>query len=222
MCESFEDAKWIAPEYQGERMEEIWRMKEPQIRQAPRMHPALVEAVQITLATDGASSKNPGPSGWGVVLKQGDFELELYGGQSYSTNNLMELRAVIEGLSRTPPAAKVHIITDSRYVKDGMTKWIVNWRKNGRITALKKPVKNQEAWKELDTLVQDRQVEWQWIKGHSGYPLNERADKLAVRCYKNPPKEAPQEETIPYSDEGFQPPISEEEPWGRTKSKSFK
>jgi hypothetical protein len=116
-CETFEDAKWIAPEYQGERLAEIWQMKTPQRHLAPRTHPALLPGVRITLATDGASSRNPGPSGWGVVMKQGDFEQEFWGGQPHSTNNLMELRAVIEGLSRTPEGAQILIITDSRYVE---------------------------------------------------------------------------------------------------------
>ena len=120
--------------------------------------------------TDGACSGNPGPGGWGVVLQFGDHERELKGGESDTTNNRMELTAAIEALKA---------LTDSTYVKDGITKWLSNWKRNGWKTAAKKPVKNQDLWQQLEDCVAQHTVEWLWVKGHSGHPENERADALA-------------------------------------------
>ena len=134
--------------------------------------------------TDGACSGNPGPGGWGVVLqaKDGDAllkERELCGGAAETTNNRMELTAAIEALQTLERESKITLITDSVYVKDGITKWLWGWKKNGWRTAAKKPVKNAELWQKLDAAQARHQVTWQWVKGHAGQPENERADALA-------------------------------------------
>ena len=134
--------------------------------------------------TDGACSGNPGPGGWGVVLqaKDGDAllkERELCGGAAETTNNRMELTAAIEALETLERESKITLITDSVYVKDGITKWLWGWKKNGWCTAAKKPVKNAELWQKLDAAQARHQVTWQWVKGHAGQPENERADALA-------------------------------------------
>lgn len=135
---------------------------------------------KVEVFTDGACSGNPGPGGWGAILKYGDVEKELSGGMIDTTNNQMELMATIEALKSLKTKCEVDITTDSSYVKDGITKWIFNWKKNGWKTAAKKPVKNQELWQELDDMVQKHKVDWHWVKGHAGHPENERADELAV------------------------------------------
>ncbi len=135
----------------------------------------------VTLYTDGACKGNPGPGGWGALLRYGDVEKELWGGEKDTTNNRMELQAVIEGLSALTRPTAIVIVTDSQYVKNGMTQWIHNWKRNGWKTAAKKPVKNDDLWKKLDDLVNQHDVSWQWVKGHSGHPENERADELANR-----------------------------------------
>ena len=135
---------------------------------------------QVTLYTDGACSGNPGPGGWGAILLHGDHEKELSGGEKETTNNRMEMTAVIEGLRALKSACKVDIYTDSTYVKDGMTSWLAGWKARGWKTAAKKPVKNQDLWMAMDEQVQRHQVSWHWVKGHSGDPMNERADALAV------------------------------------------
>ena len=134
---------------------------------------------QVDLFTDGACSGNPGPGGWGAILRYGAHEKELSGAETPTTNNRMELMAVIEGLSslKTPCAVTVH--TDSRYVMDGVTKYIFNWKRNGWKTADKKPVKNVDLWERLDAAIARHRVEWTWVKGHAGHPENERADELA-------------------------------------------
>ena len=129
--------------------------------------------------TDGACSGNPGPGGWGVVLQFGDHERELKGGESDTTNNRMELTAAIEALKALKEPCHVALTTDSTYVKDGITKWLANWKRNGWKTAAKKPVKNQDLWQQLEHCVAQHTVEWLWVKGHSGHPENERADSLA-------------------------------------------
>ncbi len=146
--------------------------------------------------TDGACSGNPGPGGWGVVLqaKDGDAllkERELCGGAAETTNNRMELTAAIEALETLERESKITLITDSIYVKDGITKWLWGWKKNGWRTAAKKPVKNAELWKKLDAAQARHQVTWQWVKGHAGQPENERADALArqgMAPFKKTPK----------------------------------
>ena len=129
--------------------------------------------------TDGACSGNPGPGGWGVVLQFGDHERELKGGESDTTNNRMELTAAIEALKALKEPCHIALTTDSTYVKDGITKWLSNWKRNGWKTATKKPVKNQDLWQQLEDCVAQHTVEWLWVKGHSGHPENERADTLA-------------------------------------------
>jgi ribonuclease HI len=146
--------------------------------------------------TDGACSGNPGPGGWGVVLqaKDGDAllkERELCGGAAETTNNRMELTAAIEALETLERESKITLITDSVYVKDGITKWLWGWKKNGWRTAAKKPVKNAELWQKLDAAQARHQVIWQWVKGHAGQPENERADALArqgMAPFKKTPK----------------------------------
>ena len=135
----------------------------------------------MTAYTDGACSGNPGPGGWGVLLIIDGQETELCGGETETTNNRMELKAAIEALRALPKNGAVKIVTDSTYVKDGITSWIANWKRNGWKTAAKKPVKNEDLWRELDAENTAHQVEWEWVKGHSGHPENERADKLARR-----------------------------------------
>jgi ribonuclease HI len=135
----------------------------------------------ITVYTDGACSGNPGPGGWGVFLQYGKHEKELYGGEKDTTNNRMELMAAIKALEAIRPGNIVNIYTDSSYVRDGITKWIFNWKKNGWKTADKKPVKNMDLWQELDALLGNHQIQWHWVKGHSGDAGNDRADALAVK-----------------------------------------
>ncbi len=134
---------------------------------------------QVQVFTDGACSGNPGPGGWGAVLRFGDKERELCGGADNTTNNRMELTAAIEGLRALNEPCEVVLTTDSTYVKDGITRWLANWKKNGWKTAAKKAVKNQDLWQELDLQTSRHTVQWQWVKGHSGHPENERADALA-------------------------------------------
>ena len=134
---------------------------------------------RVTLYTDGACKGNPGAGGWGVVLEYGEHHKELFGGDVGTTNNRMELMAAIAGLSALKSRCVVDLYTDSVYVKDGITKWLSNWKSNGWRTAAKKPVANQDLWEQLDQAVSNHQVNWHWVKGHSGDPGNERADELA-------------------------------------------
>ncbi len=136
-------------------------------------------ADQVTIHTDGACSGNPGPGGWGAVLQFNGNAKELKGGAPLTTNNQMELTAAIEALNALNRPCSVALYTDSSYVKDGLTKWIHNWKRNGWKTAAKKPVKNVELWQALDEAVKRHQIEWHWLKGHAGDEMNERADALA-------------------------------------------
>jgi len=133
----------------------------------------------VHIFTDGACKGNPGPGGWGAVLKYGDHVKELKGYSSETTNNIMELTAVIEALKSLTRPCKIILTTDSNYVKNGITEWIHSWKKKGWKTATKKPVKNKEYWQQLDVEVQRHTIDWKWVKGHSGHPENERADELA-------------------------------------------
>ncbi|MGC6401001.1 ribonuclease HI [Sphingomonas sp. FW199] len=139
----------------------------------------MTELSLVEIATDGACKGNPGPGGWGVLLRMGKNERELSGGEPMTTNNRMELMAAIQGLSALKRPCRVKLSTDSRYVMDGLTKWIHGWRKNGWKTADRKPVKNADLWQALIEAAAPHRVEWQWVKGHAGHPDNERADKLA-------------------------------------------
>lgn len=133
----------------------------------------------VTLYTDGACSGNPGPGGWGALLQFGEAERELSGGEQDTTNNRMELMAAIRGLQALKEKCTVNLYTDSTYVKDGMTQWIFNWKRNGWRTSDKKPVKNADLWQELDEIVQKHEINWHWVKGHSGDERNDRVDELA-------------------------------------------
>jgi len=134
---------------------------------------------KVEIFTDGACKGNPGPGGWGAILRYGTTEKEIYGASKNTTNNIMELTAVIESLKKLNKPCELIITTDSKYVKNGITEWIHNWKKNGWRTAAKKEVKNKELWIELDSLIQIHSITWDWVKGHSGHPENERADLLA-------------------------------------------
>lgn len=134
---------------------------------------------RVSLYTDGACSGNPGPGGWGALLIFGDHRRELSGGARDTTNNRMELQAVIEGIRALNRRVPVTIYTDSTYVMKGMTEWISGWKAKGWKTAAKKPVKNEDLWRELDAALHGHEVEWRWVKGHAGDPGNEVADALA-------------------------------------------
>ena len=134
---------------------------------------------EVIIYTDGACRGNPGLGGWGVLMQYHNENKELYGGEKNTTNNKMELSAVIQGLGALKEPCQVKLFTDSKYVMDGINSWIHNWKKNDWKTANKKPVKNKELWVELDQLVQKHKISWNWVKGHSGDPGNERADELA-------------------------------------------
>ncbi|QQD21421.1 ribonuclease HI [Venatoribacter cucullus] len=135
----------------------------------------------VHLFTDGACKGNPGPGGWGVLMRYGAHEKELWGGEGHTTNNRMELMAAIEGLKALTRPCEVVLTTDSQYVKQGINSWLAGWKRNGWRTADKKPVKNQDLWQQLDEQCQRHQVEWRWVKGHAGHAENERADILANR-----------------------------------------
>jgi len=136
----------------------------------------------VDIYTDGACSGNPGPGGWGAVLRYGGHEKELYGGDSGpTTNNRMELMAPIQALESLKRPVVVRVYTDSTYVRDGITRWLPRWQRNGWLTAGRQPVKNADLWRLLDTAVRRHEVHWHWVKGHSGHPENERADRLAAK-----------------------------------------
>jgi ribonuclease HI len=137
------------------------------------------ELPQVKIATDGACKGNPGPGGWGAIIRMGDREKELSGGDPHTTNNRMEMLAAIRGLQALTKPCRVTLVTDSVYVKDGITKWIHGWQRNNWRTAAKQPVKNVELWQELLEAIKPHRIEWRWVKGHAGDPDNERADKLA-------------------------------------------
>ena len=135
----------------------------------------------VTIYTDGACKGNPGPGGWGVLLQSGSHSKELFGGEAETTNNRMELTAVIRGLQALKRPCQIDLYLDSQYVRQGITEWIHNWKKKGWVTASKQPVKNAELWQQLDALVQGagHRIDWRWVKGHAGDPGNEHADALA-------------------------------------------
>lgn len=131
--------------------------------------------------TDGACSGNPGPGGWGVVLRWSDHEKELFGGETDTTNNRMELMAAISALEALTRRSEVVVTTDSTYVRNGIMTWVKDWKRRNWMTAARKPVKNVDLWKRLDAAAAQHDVTWEWVKGHSGHPENERADELARR-----------------------------------------
>jgi len=136
-------------------------------------------AKRVIIHTDGACSGNPGPGGWGAILEFDGRKKELFGGEAHTTNNRMELSAAIEALKALKKPCQVEIHTDSQYLRDGITKWIRSWKKNGWRTAGRKPVKNDDLWQALDALILIHNVSWHWVRGHAGHDLNERADELA-------------------------------------------
>ena len=135
----------------------------------------------VEIYTDGACRGNPGPGGWGALLRYGDVDKRLYGGEHLTTNNRMELKAVIEALSALSKPCKATLTSDSTYVLKGISEWLPNWKKRGWRTAGKKPVKNGDLWKTLDDLAEMHEIEWHWVKGHSGHIENELVDQLANR-----------------------------------------
>jgi ribonuclease HI len=139
----------------------------------------MAELPDVEIFTDGACKGNPGPGGWGAILRSNGKERELSGGETLTTNNRMELMAAIEALNALNRPCHVQLWTDSNYVRDGITKWIHGWRRNGWRTADKKPVKNAELWQALVEAAEPHRVDWHWVKGHAGHPENERADALA-------------------------------------------
>jgi len=138
-----------------------------------------VDLPGVEMFTDGACRGNPGPGGWAVLLRMGDKEREIAGGEALTTNNRMELTAAIRGLEALKKPCRVQLYTDSNYVRDGITRWIHKWRSNGWRTSDRKPVKNAELWQELIDAAAPHRIEWHWVKAHAGHPENERADKLA-------------------------------------------
>ncbi len=134
---------------------------------------------QVAIFTDGACKGNPGPGGWGVLLRMGTHEKELSGGEAQTTNNRMEMTAALQGLSALIEPCDVTLYTDSRYLIDGMTKWIEGWQKRGWKNASKKPVRNADLWHELIAAAAPHSIAWEWVRGHSGHPENERVDRLA-------------------------------------------
>ena len=139
------------------------------------------ESKKVRIHTDGACSGNPGPGGWGALLEYNGTEKEIWGGENPTTNNRMELKGAIKALEALKKRSEVDLYTDSVYVRDGITKWIHGWQRNGWRTADKKPVKNADLWQELDALVKLHDIDWHWVKGHSGHAENDRADELARR-----------------------------------------
>jgi len=143
---------------------------------------AVADQTVVEIYTDGACSGNPGPGGWGALLRYGSREKELCGGEATeTTNNRMELMAPIRALESLTRPATVRLYTDSSYVRNGILSWLPKWKKNGWLTAAKQPVKNVDLWQQLESAVARHEVEWHWVKGHNGHPDNERADRLAAR-----------------------------------------
>jgi ribonuclease HI len=135
----------------------------------------------VRIFTDGACKGNPGPGGWGAILRYGEHERELFGGERATTNNRMELTAVIRALESLKRVCRIELYTDSQYVRNGITVWMRDWKRRGWKTADRKPVKNQDLWQRLDELAAGHEIHWHWVKGHSGHPENDRADALANR-----------------------------------------
>jgi ribonuclease HI len=136
---------------------------------------------RVEIYTDGACRGNPGPGGWGALMRVGDREREIYGGEPATTNNRMELTAAIRALEALKQRCKVDLYSDSKYLRDGITIWLADWKRRGWKTADRKPVKNQDLWEQLEMLAGAHDVEWHWVRGHDGHPENERADALANR-----------------------------------------
>ena len=147
------------------------------------------QAPRVEAFTDGACSGNPGPGGWGVVLRAGQHEKELSGGEPLTTNNRMEMMAAIVALEALKEHCEVILSTDSQYVRQGITQWIHNWKKRGWKTADKKPVKNVDLWQRLDAALGQHKIKWEWVKGHAGHPENERCDELARAAASNPTRD---------------------------------
>ena len=143
---------------------------------------ANLKAPVVTMYTDGACRGNPGPGGWGVHLRYGDKTRNLFGYEAETTNNRMEMMAVIEGLKALNKPCQVDLKTDSKYVLQGITEWLSGWKRNGWKTAAKKPVKNVDLWQQIDRLASEHQIDWHWVKGHAGIAGNELADQLANRA----------------------------------------
>jgi len=141
----------------------------------------MAERGLVEIHTDGACRGNPGPGGWGALLRSGEHVRELWGGEPETTNNRMELMAAIQALAALKRPCRVHLYTDSVYVKNGITQWLADWRRRGWKTAARKPVKNQDLWQQLDEQAARHEIDWRWVKGHAGDPGNERADMLANR-----------------------------------------
>jgi ribonuclease HI len=141
--------------------------------------PADAALPKVTITTDGACKGNPGPGGWGAIMEARGREKVLSGAETLTTNNRMEMTAAIKALEALTKPATVTLVTDSRYLMDGMTKWLHGWKKNGWRNASKQPVKNADLWMALDRAAKPHRIEWQWVKGHAGHPMNERADALA-------------------------------------------
>ena len=151
---------------------------------------------KVEIFTDGACSGNPGPGGWGAILRYGEVEKEMSGGEAETTNNRMELTAAMSALTALKTPCEVDLYTDSKYVMDGISKWIFGWKKNGWKTADKKPVKNVDLWQRLDAALERHEVSWHWVKGHAGHAENERADELARQGMEpHKPARAPRAET---------------------------
>ncbi len=142
---------------------------------------------RVAIWTDGACSGNPGPGGWGAILRTGGHEKELCGGEAQTTNNRMELMAAIAGLEALTRPCRVSLYTDSQYLRDGITRWLPGWKARGWLTADKKPVKNIDLWQRLEAAAAPHRVDWHWVKGHSGHRENERADMLARAAIRAPP-----------------------------------
>jgi ribonuclease HI len=151
------------------------------MRRASEVHQASAAAGVVEIFTDGACMNNPGPGGWGTILRYGGHEKELHGGDPATTNNRMEIMAAIQGLESLTRPSAVHVYTDSQYLRRGVTEWMHSWKRNGWQTKAKQPVKNADLWLRLDAACGQHEVEWFWVKGHAGHPENERADALACR-----------------------------------------
>lgn len=137
---------------------------------------------KVTIFTDGACRGNPGPGGWGAILRYGEHEKEIYGSARETTNNRMELMAAIQALESLKRPCQIVLSTDSEYLRKGITEWLAQWKRRGWKTANKKPVKNIDLWQRLESATEKHQIEWEWVRGHSGHPGNEQADQLATRA----------------------------------------
>lgn len=153
---------------------------------------------QVQLITDGACKGNPGKGGWACILRYGEYRRELFGCSPHTTNNRMELAAAIEGLKRLKETCSVEIVTDSEYVKNGITQWVDNWKRKGWVTGDKKPVKNQDLWMELDKLASSHRTKWSWTKGHASHDDNNRCDELASRAASEQISSDPHPDGIQY------------------------